>query len=290
MEPNGLPEQISEQFSYSGSRADIWRGFDHVLATDAFLNLGYSHWSQPLLVGSSQERLATKLGTVLETHLPTTIGTCLLDIGCGRGGPAVHLADRFGFRVVGLDLVPYNVNRARQTAEHRGVDTTFVVGDASQLPVRSASFPACLSIDSIVYLPRKRSVFGELATALEQGGILVMSDLLMQPSVTETERQTVTEFADAWDMPRLVTLDEYRSALTESGFSVRSVDDVTPNSVGRFRKWTSLYLAIAGMLGDRVLDHVLRSYGLDPTTISEQVRRAHEALPFLRHVIVVAET
>lgn len=92
MAPDHLRDRITEQFSYGGERADIWRAFDRLLDTDEFLNLGYSDWYQPHILGSSQRRLATKVGATLGAHLPMMEGVRLLDVGSGRGGPAIHLA------------------------------------------------------------------------------------------------------------------------------------------------------------------------------------------------------
>ncbi|MFC6764216.1 class I SAM-dependent methyltransferase [Natrinema soli] len=93
--------------------------------------VGYSEWYQPHVVGSSQRRLVMEVGSGIASHLSATDGVRLLDVGCGRGGPASHLADRFGFRVTGLDLVPYNLERATENAREKHVETEFVVGDAT---------------------------------------------------------------------------------------------------------------------------------------------------------------
>ncbi|WP_251341769.1 class I SAM-dependent methyltransferase [Haloplanus halophilus] len=283
-----LRERIADQFSYRGERADVWRGFDLVLDTDAFLNLGYSPWYLPHVVGSSQSRLARVVGRRLAAALPETAGVRLLDVGCGRGGPAVHLADRFGFDVVGVDLVSYNVRRAADTAAGRP-DAAFVVGDATRLPVRSDALPACTAVDALVYVPEKAAVFAELARVLEPDGVAVCSDLVARSDLDDADRAAVDAFADAWDMPPLPTVDAYRAAVDGAGLTVRSVEDLTANSVGRFRRWTTLYLGLAGAFDGRPLAALLRRFGLDPSAVTEQVRRAHEALPDLRHVVVVAE-
>src|SRR6056297_1319666 len=153
MTADRLRTRITEQFSRRGKRADIWRVFDLALDTNAYLNLGYSAWYQPHFVGECQRRLATAIGQRLAARLPATEGVRLLDVGCGRGGPTVHLAERFGFSTTGVDLVPYNVARARENARERDADAEFVVGDATRLPFASGSLPACVGLDAFVYLP-----------------------------------------------------------------------------------------------------------------------------------------
>lgn len=289
MDQTPLRERITDQFSYRGERADIWRAFDLLLETDAFLNLGYSEWYQPHVIGSSQRRLVTEVGSRLASYLSTTDGVRLLDVGCGRGGPAIHLADQFGFRVTGLDLVPYNIEQATDTAHEKHIEAKFVVGDATQLPFTEASFTACSAIDALVYLPDRKSVFAAVADVLEPEGVLVLSDLVMQSDVGENEQAFVDSLADAWDMPSLGTVEGYESALDDAGFDLKVAEDITRHSVGRFRRCTMLYLQVLRSPIRPLFERLLRAYDLDPSTITKQVRNAHHALPFLQHVILVAK-
>lgn len=289
MDQSTLRNRITDQFSYRGERADIWRAFDLLLDTDEFLNLGYSEWYQPHIVGSSQRRLVSEVGSRLASHLPTTDGVRLLDIGCGRGGPALHLADRFKFHVTGVDLVPYNIRTATENARGTHFETEFVVGDAKQPPFTADSFAACTAIDALVYVPDRNRVFTSVADILEPGGILVVSDLVMQSDIRERERGLVDSFADAWDMPSVGTVEQYAAALDDAGFDLEVVENITGHSVGRFQKWTSLYLQLLRSPLRTPLKRLLRAYGLDSSAITEQVKAAHHALPNLQHVILVAK-
>jgi MPBQ/MSBQ methyltransferase len=288
MAPDPLQERIRAQFSYRGERSDIWRVFDLLLDTDAFLNLGYSRWYQPHVLGSCQRRLATTVGRRLADHLPETDGVSLLDVGSGRGGPAIHLADRFGFDVLGVDIVEYNVARARDNALASNSGIEFVVGDATQLPVAAGSIGACTAVDALVYFPDRWAVFDAVADALRQGGVLAFSDLVMRPDASEREQRAVGAFARGWDMPPLATVPEYREALADAGFDVLGVRNLTPNSVGQFRKWTTLFRWLQTTPLRRLADRGLASQGLDPDAIRDQIHRAHEALPALDHALVVA--
>jgi len=280
-----LRDRITDQFSGRGDRADIWRVFDWFLETDAYLNLGYSPRYLPHLVGSSQRRLATLVGETLAADLDATTGVGLLDVGCGRGGPAHHLASRFGFSVVGIDLVATNVARAR---EH-GTDAEYVVGDATHLPFRDGAFRACTAIDAVVYLPDRTPVFTAVADVLEPGGTFVFSDLLWRAD-SDVSREAITAFADAWDMPTPGTRADYRRALDAAGFEAVRTTDLTPHSVGRFRRWTTLYRRVAATPLRAVLAWWLTRQGVDPDAIETQIARAHAALPALEHVLVVAHT
>jgi len=56
----------------------------------------------------------------------------ILDVGCGTGEHALHLASR-GFDVLGVDVAPTAIRAAREKARSRGVPARFAVADALQL-------------------------------------------------------------------------------------------------------------------------------------------------------------
>lgn len=64
---------------------------------------------------------------------PETVGTRAVDIGCGTGADSVFLAEQ-GFDVVGFDLSPVAIEKARAAAESAGVMAEFVVADIFDLP------------------------------------------------------------------------------------------------------------------------------------------------------------
>jgi SAM-dependent methyltransferase len=56
----------------------------------------------------------------------------VLDAGCGSGENALYLAS-LDLRVVGVDVAEIALGRARDNARERGLDATFVTGDAFAL-------------------------------------------------------------------------------------------------------------------------------------------------------------
>lgn len=283
-----LQDRIREQFSYESSRADIWRVFNVVLPTHEFLNFGYSRWYQPYFLGSSQRRLAQEIGRDLTTRLPGTSGRQLLDIGCGRGGPTLYFADALGFDATGIDLVPYNIAVARENAAERGIPAAFIIGDATDLPFKSNSCNVCTALDSIVYVPAKQAAFAEMARVLHGDGIATISDLVVHEGLDDTAISAVTAFAEAWDMPPIIPFSEYRQAIERAGLAELEVQDISSHNIARLRKWTTLYLRLVGDgIGDTIVPFFQRR-GLDLPTITSQVRCAHEALPYLRHVTIYA--
>ena len=293
-----LAARIVGQFSHDSSRSDIWHAFDLFLPTAAFLNLGYSRWYQTHLLGSPQRRLVERIVGELLSVAPMPTDGRVLDVGCGRGGGSIHVARTWGFDVVGVDLVPYNVSLAREHAESRRAESTgkttrredassvpsFVVGDATRLPFERERFEASIAVDALVYMPDKRAVFEEIARVLVPGGVCVVSDLLVR-SRRARNSEVHDQFTDAWDMSPLWTLPEYRSAIADAGLQVVNVTDLTSHSVGGFRKWTSLFSRLVDGPLWGVYAWALFRLGLDPDAVYEQARAAHEILPSLQHVL-----
>lgn len=274
MTSDRLRDRIADQFAYRAERADIWRAFDLLLETDAFLNLGYSAWYQSHVVGSSQRRLAEQVAATVSAHHLMDGHDRLLDVGCGRGGPALLLADQLDARVVGVDLVPYNLRRARENARKRAATAEFLAGDATRLPVSAESFAACTAIDSLVYLPDRQAALAALGDVLEPGGVVVLTDLVATAELDGGHRERLDRFASAWDMPTPGTFSDYERAIEDAGLSLVDRTPLRSHSVGRFRKWTTLYLCILGSPAGAVLQRLLRRRDLDPAAIETQVRRA----------------
>jgi SAM-dependent methyltransferase len=58
-----------------------------------------------------------------------SLGGPLLDLACGTGRTALHMAE-LGYQVTGVDIVPEMIARARQKAAERAVSIEWVVADA----------------------------------------------------------------------------------------------------------------------------------------------------------------
>lgn len=76
-------------------------------------------------------------------------GRRLLDVGTGRGFPAIYLAARTGCAVIGTDLAPEPLLAAtrRAASEHLGARTAFVVAGGGAPPFRARSFDAVVLTD-----------------------------------------------------------------------------------------------------------------------------------------------
>jgi SAM-dependent methyltransferase len=104
-------------------------------------------------------------------------GDRVLDVACGAGASAIHLADQFGIRPVGIDFSETTVDRARAAASEAGSAAEFAVGDAENLDFEDASFDAVICECSFCVFPDKMAVSSEIARVLRPGGRVGIGDV-----------------------------------------------------------------------------------------------------------------
>jgi SAM-dependent methyltransferase len=95
----------------------------------------------------------------------------VLDVGCGTGEHALLLAAR-GHALVGVDLAPAAIAKARTKAEERGIDATFVELDALRLDRLGQTFDTALDVGMFHTLEdeERRPYAASLAAAVRAGG------------------------------------------------------------------------------------------------------------------------
>ena len=115
-------------------------------------------------------------------------GETVLDLGSGAGFDAFLAARRVGEsgRVIGVDMTPEMVRKARENAETLGVfNVDFRLGTIEELPVSDGSVNVVISNCVINLSPDKSVVFGEMHRCLEPGGRIVISDILRHGVIPE---------------------------------------------------------------------------------------------------------
>jgi len=146
-------------------------------------------------------------------------GEIVLDLGSG-GGLDCFLAARqvgSGGRVIGIDMTPEMLSRARLTAERLDVSNVeFRQGYLESMPVDSGSVDVVISNCVINLSPDKPKVFREMYRALKPGGRVSVSDIVANGELPESIRKSM----EAWGacIAGALQRDEYIRGLEEAGF------------------------------------------------------------------------
>lgn len=161
----------------------------------------------------------------------------LLDVGCGSGGPVLHLAETTGAAVVGVDVLEEGIAAAISQAHARGLEdqATFVRADAAErLPFDEESFDAILSVDAMCHLPDRLRVLEEWRRVTRPGGRILFTD----PTIV-TGPVTGTEIADRSAIGvyvfSIASLNE--ELLAEAGFDLLRREDLTESTATVARRW-----------------------------------------------------
>ena len=121
-------------------------------------------------------------------------GETVIDLGSGAGFDTVLAAQMVGpaGRVIGVDMTPAMLAKARQNADLLGLSTVeFREGYLEELPVAEATADAVISNGVINLCPDKATVLAEAFRVLKPGGRLQIADIIVAKAVPESAKQDI---------------------------------------------------------------------------------------------------
>jgi sterol 24-C-methyltransferase len=198
----------------------------------------YPEGARGLSMAAAMRLMEDKVGTTLD--LPP--GSRVLDAGCGEGDVAIRLRRRFGLEVDGVDVLGFNIDRARRKAARLGLagSPRFHCLDYAELPFRDQTFDGVYTMETLVHAFDHRQALRELRRVLRPGGRLVLFEYSVPPrdQLTREQREAldfVVEASAMRSLPRFVH-GGFPAMVEEAGFVAVSSQEITARTTPMLRR------------------------------------------------------
>eukprot|EP00116_Pleurobrachia_bachei_P008473 sb/3468735/ len=196
-----------------------------------YITIGYYRTGSET-VGESARNMTARLAEISSI----TSSSKVLDLGCGKGAPALDIAATTGATVVGVDLADGHVERANQylasyKERYPDIRAEFHCGSYYEIPeaVKSlAPFTHVVMQTSIFYAHHRiDDVLREVSGVLEPGsGVLVTTDFLRKVPLED-----VSEFMRLNSMNTVLSRDEMEGALKRNGLVYSGGEDLDSHCI-----------------------------------------------------------
>lgn len=228
MEPNKIKELVKKSYgdiaksSGSGCGCSCSCGGRSDSSKDISKSIGYSDEEMDAVpeanlgLGCGNP---TALGKIQE-------GETVLDLGSGAGFDAFLAAKKTGpkGKVIGVDMTPDMISRARKNAEKYGYkNVEFKLGDIEKLPIDDNSIDVIISNCVINLAPDKLKVFREAFRVLKTGGRMCVSDIVLLEELPENIKNNEALIAGC--VGGALLKDAYVDIIKQAGFKVNVLNE-----------------------------------------------------------------
>jgi len=180
-------------------------------------SIGYSE--EELKVIPDEANLALSCGN------PTALaslknGEVILDLGSGAGFDCFLAASKVGSngKVIGVDMTPEMVEKARANAKKSGVENIeFRLGEIENLPLADNSVNVVISNCVINLSADKPRVFQDIYRVLKPGGRIAISDIALLKELPERIQESIEAYVAC--VGGAIIIDEYKRIVEASGLN-----------------------------------------------------------------------
>jgi SAM-dependent methyltransferase len=151
-------------------------------------------------------------------------GETVVDLGSGGGFDCFLAARAVGKNghVIGIDMTPKMISKARKNALKTGLDNVeFRLGEIENLPVSNNEVDVIISNCVINLSPDKKRVFAEAYRVLKNGGRLAIADIVAISQLPDEIKSDLALHSGC--VAGAQQVDELRSLLEELGFTNISI-------------------------------------------------------------------
>lgn len=104
-----------------------------------------------------------------------TNGSRVLDAGCGEGKASIQLAQKYGAKVCGVDIVPRSIAIAKNSSKDNGL-VDFQIADYNKLPFGDNTFDVVFTLETFTHSANPKKTLEEFLRVLKPGGRIAIFD------------------------------------------------------------------------------------------------------------------
>eukprot|EP00927_Polykrikos_kofoidii_P006995 TRINITY_DN1284_c0_g1_i5.p1 TRINITY_DN1284_c0_g1~~TRINITY_DN1284_c0_g1_i5.p1 ORF type:complete len:358 (+),score=67.85 TRINITY_DN1284_c0_g1_i5:54-1127(+) len=204
-------------------------------------------------------------------------GMKVLDVGCGRGRIAHHVATHTGAKVVGINLDKSQLKLARDYAESQGMlgsQLEFMEANYNHpLPFDDATFDALYHVQALTYAVDLPKLLAEMNRVLKPGAKISFLDWFQLPAYNPEDskhRKLMAEVKALIGAVTTPTPDQYVTALEGAGFDIIFNDEA---SMDGHHQWQLIMKADVFFQNFKWIVDFLVSYKLIPHHFSVLIER-----------------
>jgi cyclopropane-fatty-acyl-phospholipid synthase len=182
---------------------------------------------------AKHDRVCRKLG------LDLARGSRLLDVGCGWGSMAIHAAEHYDARVVGITISAEQAKLARERVEAAGVADRVEIRLQDYRDMRGEVFDVISSIGMSEHVGRSRldTYFTTLRDLLRPQGRLLNHAISSVGGSKLPKRSFVYRYV--FPDGELIDVGETVLAMERAGFEVRDVESLREHYATTLRHWVA---------------------------------------------------
>lgn len=184
-----------------------------------------------------REKMLVNMSEVMGTRLQLERlkGGRILDLGCGVGATAIHLANKFpNIQIVGLTIAEKQIDIGNELIRKAGVGNrvSLVHADYTDMPDELGdAFDGAYALESGCYarMDDKRDLIQAAGEKLSVGARIVFADGFRRHSrpLSPILDRCYRSWCDGWEVPHLADIGKFKIALETNGFKDVVIEDIS---------------------------------------------------------------
>ncbi|WP_231603409.1 class I SAM-dependent methyltransferase [Bacillus sp. FJAT-27231] len=149
----------------------------------------------------------------------------VLDVGCGTGQTAAYLARQYGAKVMGVDINPIMIEKAKNRMKESNLPVEIVQGSIEDFPLPDGTFDFIISESVLAFVNKPKSL-KEIYRLLKNNGRFLANELTLNKRLGSPHAEEIMQF---YGFESLLTEADWITLFERTGFKNRKIHPVNPS-------------------------------------------------------------